>query len=123
LRERLLEGEELLPAEDHPCCAQYLYFNYPTHDRRVSICPVLSGRRFAGLWETAVGEPAELEGTLLDICALLNSGGGVILFNCFKNYLELWPKGEIIEEDKFKATKQLFADSLRSIYPEPRLDE
>lgn len=49
-----------MSAEDHPCCTQYFYFNYRTYVKTISICPVLSGRRFAGLWETAVGEPAEL---------------------------------------------------------------
>jgi hypothetical protein len=38
----------------------------------------------------------------MDICALLNSGGGVILFNIQKNYLHYEAKGEIITTPEFK---------------------
>lgn len=123
LKERLLDGEPVLPAEEWLCCAPFFSFNYRVYDRQVSKTTVLAGRRFAGLWETAEEGPTEVAGTLVDICALLNSGGGVILFNTFRSYLELWPKGETIEQVKFAATRQLLTEILPAIHPAVRLDE
>ena len=38
---------------------------------------------------------------MVDLCSLLNSGGGVLLFSCKKVYLEVRVVGEcFIEEDK-----------------------
>lgn len=51
-----------------------------------SLCQVLAERRIGGLkeGESPGGEIGEV---LLDICALLNIGGGVLLFDTFRSYL------------------------------------
>lgn len=47
--------------------------------------------------------PALIEEITLDLCALLNSGGGVLLFNCKQDYLDYRAIGEsILESDKPK---------------------
>jgi hypothetical protein len=48
----------------------------------VTTCPLLTERNFSGLKDAN-----EVYEVILDICGLLNSGGGVILFNTYKNYL------------------------------------
>lgn len=37
---------------------------------------------------------------MLDICSLLNQGGGVVLLYARRIYLEAWVQGETILEDK-----------------------
>jgi len=37
---------------------------------------------------------------MLDICSLLNNGGGVVLLYTKRMYLEVWAQGETIIEDK-----------------------
>jgi hypothetical protein len=120
---RVKAGEDLLPAEDHLCCAQFFYFNYKIYDGLISATPILTERRFLSLMESQEGKTAELAATVLEICALLNSGGGVILFDTFRSYLEVWPKGEIIEEASSKAATALIAEEIRSIRPEVCMNE
>jgi hypothetical protein len=81
----VLDLEPVLQPENHPCCAQFLYFNFKVYDRMVSLCPVLAERRTGGLREGGGG--GEVAEVLLDVCALLNSGGGVLLFDTFRSYL------------------------------------
>ena len=54
---------------------------------------------------------------MTDLIALLNSGGGVLLFNCKKVYLEVRPIGELyIEEDKDRYV-EVIKESIKKIYP------
>lgn len=78
----------MLLAEDRLCCAPFFYFNYRIYDRVVSCCPLLAERSLGKLWDPVeAGKSSELEKAVIDICALLNSGGGVLLFNTFRSYL------------------------------------
>ena len=58
----------------------------------------------------------------MDICALLNSGGGVLLFNVFRNYMEVWPKGEITIEAEYEEARRTIKCLLKHIYPKVALD-
>ncbi len=44
---------------------------------------------------------------MVDICSLLNRGGGVVLFNTERTYLEVHAFGEIMIESLMKETKAL----------------
>lgn len=54
---------------------------------------------------------------MLDVCALLNSGGGVVLFNTEPEYLELRPYGESLIKSEMDGYKLLLADKLKIITP------
>lgn len=96
--------DSVFPADSHLCCAEHFYFSSRIYDRMITICPVLVGRNFGTLINSEKGLE-EIKEVMLDICGLLNSGGGVILFNVFKNYLEICPKGEIIYSPQFEEAK------------------
>lgn len=74
---------------NHLCCARYFFINSPMFSHELSPFHVLLDREFAKLNKSIDKIPNfdELNETMMDICALLNSGGGVILFNVQKNYL------------------------------------
>jgi hypothetical protein len=46
------------------------------------------------------------------ICALLNSGGGVILFDCFEEYMQVLPVGTFISEKE----KELFMQQISELF-------
>lgn len=51
-------------------------------------------------------DPAEIEDIMLDLCSLLNGGGGVLLFDCEQQYLEVRPVGESyfeVDKDKYRS--------------------
>ncbi len=54
---------------------------------------------------------------MLDICGLLNRGGGVVLFFVQQHYLEKWAIGRTIIQSKKGIYKNLIEEQIRYIYP------
>ena len=52
-----------------------------------------------------------------DICALLNSDGGVLLFNCKKVYLEIRPIGESFIEESKEGYVKVIKDAVKKPAP------
>jgi hypothetical protein len=60
---------------------------------------------------------------MLDLCALLNRGGGVLLFNCVYEYLDIRPRGgSYLEQDK-PYYKYVIKKAIQKIQPKVYLDE
>lgn len=59
----------------------------------------------------------QLKEFMLDICSLLNNGGGVVLLYTKRMYLEVWAQGETIIEDKKLLYIKLIEKGLQAIKP------
>ena len=60
---------------------------------------------------------------MIEICALLNTGGGVLLFNCVQQYLNIQPTGQRVAEPDKKGYIQAIKRGIKKIYPRVRLDK
>lgn len=59
---------------------------------------------------------------MLDVCGLLNGGGGVILFNVKQEYLEVRPYGESLIVTEMNEYRDVIKEGIKSIYPKVELD-
>ena len=106
--ELLLNNNEMTQPNNRLCCAQFLYYNFDLNPLNNE--PLLYRQKLFGIMPKAqegkrkkepkktdpvvAKDPAEIEDIMVDLCSLLNGGGGVLLFDCEQQYLEVRPVGE-----------------------------
>lgn len=82
-------------------CTDFFIVNWNVYDQTVNQGKVVLGGKVLDMISkksTEEDKRAIITKTAKQICALLNSGGGVILFNCETIYLSMIPRGEFITQ-------------------------
>jgi hypothetical protein len=74
------------------CCSTFFYYLWDVSDK--------SSKQQGNVLTNATIKSLGAEGTaadiMMDICGLLNSGGGVMLFDTVRDSLQIMPKGDTL---------------------------
>jgi hypothetical protein len=74
------------------CCSTFFYYLWDVSDKSSK----QQGNVLTKATVKSLGEDGKVVDVMIDICGLLNSGGGIMLFDTVRDSLQIMPRGDTL---------------------------